>query len=770
MAEAHLRPVAQEVWRTYANGDGVHSLAVEGDTLWVGTEGGGLVHWDITAHTYQQDLFPQSGLPSNNVRAVVVDGVGSKWLATDRGVVVRSSTGTILALYDRTNSPLPSDDVRSLAIAGNGDVWMATWGGGVAVLSPSDEAWTIYDIGTEGFASNLVSDVAFDSAGRAWVGSWRYENPTPPPGYLGGGVSILNGQTWVTYNSDNSCLGSNAVLALARGSGNEMWVATWAGGIARLEYDGELQSCTTWPAQITPGLDGDYIYDVAVDARGHTWVAVATLGGEVGRGVAMYDGSGWTAYNTSNFPLVSNSVRAIAVDGKDRIWFGARDILGGAQGVSVLDVSTWDKYITADQGLAGNEITDIAFGPDGQVWFATAHRGVSVLDEGTWTTYTRASTQGGLASDRVQSIAVGQDGRVWIGTQAFYDGGWIGGGVSMLDPSTGVWTTFDQHNTGPTGLQGNFVQAVAVDDAGRVWIGTGTARETSSDNIGYGLSVFDGITWITYTHENTGGGLSSDRISDIALDSQGRVWLATQPYLAAGDLVGGGVSVLDLGANGIPDPPGAGDDIWMNYTNTNSCLVAANEDGEIFAIALDSRDQAWIGAWTHDETYDWSARLGVHAVVNQFDGAACNVHIFSEAGYSAAVAVDEYDRVWVGTGWGGVRYLTGKGWQSYTTDNSPLISDEIWAVGAATDGSLWFGSAGRGVSQLVPPTPTPTPTSTSTSTPTPTGTPTSTATNTPSPTATATATPSPTATSTPVRDKMLYLPLLPRRCSSSQPG
>jgi len=761
MANSNIHHPAQEVWKTYANGDGVRSLTVEGDVLWVGTEGGGLVQWNTTAHAYQQDLSPQSGLPSNNVSALAVDSAGNRWLGTDQGVVVRSPAGAITALYNTTNSPLRSDDVTSLAIAGSGDVWMGTWGGGVAVLSPVTEAWITYTIDIEGFASNLVTDVAFDSAGRVWVGSDHYDNPAPPPAYLGGGVSILDGGVWTTYNSTNSCLRSDRVLALAPGGADEMWVAT-VGGIFRLEYGDPLQ-CDHWESQRTPGLNGDYIHDVAVDTSGHTWAAVSRLGGSAGLGVAMYDGKDWTSYNTSNSGLHANNVRAITTDGKGGVWFGALNLVGGPQGVSTLHGETWDTYITADQGLARNEITDIASGPNGQIWFATLRNGISVLDGGLWTTYTRSSTGGGLPSDWVQSIVMDQDGRMWIGTQAFYEGGWTGGGVTMYDPTTGTWITYNRDNTGPNGLGGNFAQAVAIDDAGRLWVGTGTARETSSDNLGYGLTVFDGLTWMTYTHENTGGGLSSDRISDIAFDSQGRIWLATQPYLERGDLTGGGVSVLDLGANGIPDFPGTGDDTWTSYTNANSCLVAANEDGEIFAVAIDSHDQAWIAAWDHEEVYDWTARQGVHAVVNQFDGTACVVHTFPEAGYSAAVAVDEYDRVWVGTGWGGVHYRTSEGWQSYSTANSPLVSDEIWVVSAAPGDELWFGSAGSGVSYLVPPIPTPTPTATHTSTPTPTGTPTSTPTSTPSPTATATVTSTPTSTSTPVRDKMLYLPLLPQR-------
>lgn len=753
----------EHIWTTYANGDAVLDMAVEGSYLWVGAEKGGLVRWDTRTGDFEQFLYPQSGLPSNDVRAVAVGPDGVKWVGTSRGVAVINQAGFVVTIYNAGNSPLPSDDVSSLILDNQGKVWIGTDGAGVAVLDPLSSEWTLYNRGNNTLASDYVSDMAIDDSGRIWIGTRRFVNPHPPPSYIGGGVSIFDGQQWSVKWQSNSCLGSNVVMAVTNSGDGKMWVATWAGGVSSFDADGR---CTRYVKRTTPALRGDYIYDVAADAAGRVWLAVAGQGGG-GKGVAVLDQGTWRTLDISDSGLVSNNVRTIMADGAV-VYFGARDPLGGPEGVSVLDGEAWVTYRTATRGLASNQITDIAFDDQGRVWLSTANSGVSVFDGQSWASYTRASTNGGLISDNVRAIAFDKQGRVWVATQAYYgSAGWVGG-VSMLDPATGQWTVFDRTNTGPTGLRGNFIQTVAVDDVGRVWIGTGTVRESRLDFVGYGLTVYQDGTWLTYTRENTGGGLVSDRIADIAFDSRGRVWLATQPHLVQGFLGGGGVGLLDLGPNGQPDPPGTGDDVWSSFTNQDSCLVLANEDGETFAVAVDDEDHVWIGGWTHDEEFNWVARTGVHAVVNRFDGENCEVYIFEEAGYTTSIAMDDEGGVWVGTAWGGVRYLSADTWEAFTANDVPLASDQVWDVAVDGASTLWFGTADAGVSHLETPTPTPTPSSTATPTSTPavTATPTSTSTETPTSTPSSTATASPTVTPmpspTPRSHYEVYLPIAAR--------
>ena len=1086
-------------WITYANGDAAQSLAVQGDYLWVGTHLGGLVRWDPTDQTYVQYLYPQTDLPSNDVRAIDTDATGRLWIGTSRGLAVLSAddahhtgvTGVMgtIVVHHTGNSGLPADVVTDVGVAPDGKVWVATDGGGLAVLDDkgttqdlSDDEWTVYGL-DDGLPSYLVTALDFDDVGNVWIGTKPYPNPDPEgSATLGGGVSIFNGLSFFNYHTQNSTMGSNVIVTVCPGGGEEMWVATRGGGVTLFQgrqgnqtfnknnsglTGNDVSACaqdTTgrmWFAVIdsripqgvsvlnndvwanltktnsglisnsvsaivadssrrvwfghkevyggTQGVSlltangqdwttydtstglpsdsinsitqdtignlwfgtngrgvmayqrglGHWIYydriitggelpsnivrDIAVDQVGRLWLATdrggstgavswtaytrATTGdglrtdnlqtvavddtGKIwfghaqgidvldhhgtphdpsddtwrsisgalpgpsvrditrdasGRmwvatnyGVGVYDGTQWRTYQAPNlvsndvhvvFPdsrsgqiwvgtangvsvldedtetwtsyttadgLVYNNIQAIYVDTWQRVWFGTllgvsikdgddwlppytstnsglagNDVtsllvdgwglvwLGTrSDGISVFDSTTWDHLTSADHGLPSNRITDIVFGADGSTWVGTADRGFSALHGTTWTTYSRASTGDQLASDKVRTIAIEADGHVWVGTLPFVSGGWwSGGGISVLDPKSGAWTTYNRDNTGATGLGGNFIQKIAIDAAGRVWIGTGVPNDEPAMSQGYGLTVYDHGSWTTYTRGNTDLNLSSDRIPDISLDSQGRVWLATQPYVAGLDLAGGGVSRLDLGDNGVPDPPGQGDDEWASWTNgDDSGLVAVGHEGDVWAVHVDRADTIWAGGWTcanppFCESVHWPNRLGVDGSLNEFIGPLWMAHEpFLEAGPISSIASDADNGLWVGTAWDGARYFDGKGWQSFTTADYPLVSDDITVIRVDSQGDVWFGTADAGISRYTPPPPTPTPTPSSTPTethtpgpPTPTATFTATAIRTPTATptatvaATATATPSPTPTQEPRH--YVYLPAI----------
>src|SRR4051794_12991654 len=83
-------PLQGGTWETIANGNNIWALTKEGEhTLWSGTWGGGAVKWNITDPaypTYRQYLYPQDGIPSNDVRSIAVDGAGNRWFATSKGL------------------------------------------------------------------------------------------------------------------------------------------------------------------------------------------------------------------------------------------------------------------------------------------------------------------------------------------------------------------------------------------------------------------------------------------------------------------------------------------------------------------------------------------------------------------------------------------------------------------------------------------------------------------------------------------------------------
>jgi hypothetical protein len=275
----------------------------------------------------------------------------------------------------------------------------------------------------------------------------------------------------------------------------------------------------TWTVYTTPNLVSNNVRAIAIDGSGNKWFGTNA-------GVSKFDGAIWNNYTTPN--LVSNNVRAITVDGTN-IWFATNG------GVSKFDGAIWTPYTI---GLVNNDVYSIAIDGLGNKWFAT-NGGVSKFDGG-WTNYTIAD---GLPSNNVYAVAVDGAGNKWFGTNA---------GVSKFN---GGWTTY----TTAQGLAHNNVNAVAVDGAGDKWFGTNG-----------GVSRFDGTTWTNYTNANTSGGLVSNNVSAIAFDAAGNMWFGTN----------GGVSKFDGAA-------------WTVYTNasTGGGLVGDN----VKAVAIDAVGHKWFG-------------------------------------------------------------------------------------------------------------------------------------------------------------------------------
>jgi ligand-binding sensor domain-containing protein len=59
---------------------------------------------------------------------------------------------------------------------------------------------------------------------------------------------------------------------------------------------------------INSGLPNNVVLSIAIDG-GNKWIGTGA------GGLAKFDGSSWTVYNTSNSGLPNNNVRAIAIDG-----------------------------------------------------------------------------------------------------------------------------------------------------------------------------------------------------------------------------------------------------------------------------------------------------------------------------------------------------------------------------------------------------------------------------------------------------------------------
>ena len=274
----------------------------------------------------------------------------------------------------------------------------------------------------------------------------------------------------------------------------------WVGGEAVLSVLGP----GGWQTFALEGI----VRDIAVDAQGNAIVAP---------GLYMCDGRLLRAL----LPRAPGAEQdAVAVDPQGRIWAGYYG------GIAVLEGGRWRTIPIEGSPTQSRARTvrDVASDSQGGIWVATG-AGLLRYDGRSWQRY-EAAGLGGIAID---CLVVDGQGRVWVAHEK---------GLSVLQGR--AWQHWSLEETG-------FVRHLAAAPGGRILAGT----------LYRGLAVLSGQAWQTMAE--AGSGLPGSRITALAADGLGRIWVGSRS----------GLGVYDGGR-------------WLTYQEANSGLG----DDQVWALAV----------------------------------------------------------------------------------------------------------------------------------------------------------------------------------------
>lgn len=293
-----------------------------------------------------------------------------------------------------------------------------------------------------------------------------------------------------------------------------------------------------------------------------------------------------------------------------------------------------------------------------------------------------------LLSNTITFLAVDNQGKIWVGTY---------NGLYSISKD-GIWSIYTDETSG---LMDNEITALVVDKADNIWVGTDK-----------GLFVVDrNGNWKTYIKYDYSNNRSQSKIKSLALDKNGRIWVGTN----------GGLFVFE------------GDKAIQSYTEDNSDLV----DNSIWALAFDNSNRVWIGTWkglnTLDQYDNWVTyqkdrdkktkdglssndivTLLVDRKYNVWIGTeCCGVNVIDLHGHWITddiefliniknsrirdFALDDKNRIWVGTMEDGIIMIDPEGESKiYTFDNSGLPSYSIRTLVVDNNNQLWIGRIHEG--------------------------------------------------------------------------
>jgi ligand-binding sensor domain-containing protein/DNA-binding CsgD family transcriptional regulator len=346
--------------------------------LYIATDGGGLNVYDedagiILKYTYQ--VGESSGINSNALFQLMEDRTGSLWIGTyNGGVNVYKINKTWFEFFTPTSNrigELESRSILSLHQSKDGTIWIGTDGGGLNRLDETENQYSFSafkndPLNQNSLAGNVVKSIYSDTHENLWIG------------LFGLGLDKFNPKTnsFIHYQDQfglqNSLNGSN-VWSIAESENDKLWIGTIGGGLN--VYDQEKALFSTFRNQPSfPGsISSDDIMVVFVDDDDIVWV------GNADKGLDRLDdqNSRFIHYRhdpLDSFSISNDEVRAIFQDSRGDLWIGTEG--GGLN--RWLGGGHFQHYKT-EEGLIANSVMGITEDLNGMIW-VTTFRGISRLN------------------------------------------------------------------------------------------------------------------------------------------------------------------------------------------------------------------------------------------------------------------------------------------------------------------------------------------------------------------------------------------------------
>jgi len=422
--------------------------------LWIGTSGEGL---NYLKNGKISKYDTACGLASNYIRSVVMDGRGRVWVGTQKGLSVIEK-GKIRNFFQKDG--LSDNFIEALALDKNQDLWIGTKGGGLNLLK--QDKFTVFTI-KDGLTNNAVTTLCFDANGMLWIGT------------NGGGITrMMQGKFFPFTTKDG--LSGDLIVALFQDRQGNMWAGSSGTGIDRIKKK-YIQTLTS-----RDGLSGDVILPVFEDHAGVVWLGVA------GKGLNRME-NGKVQIYTRKDGLPDHLVLAIGEGQDHSLWIGTA---GG--GLTNFKNGKFTSY-TTENGLSGNVVEAVYCDRSGTLWAGTTGGGINRLKDGKFTAIT---TKQGLSSDNVSCILEDRNGDLWVGTN---------NGLNRI--SNNRITTLHRKD----GLSDDYILSLYEDKEGNLWVGTASN--------GFNLIRQGNITQYT-----TKDGLINEVVLNILEDDFGYFWIS----------------------------------------------------------------------------------------------------------------------------------------------------------------------------------------------------------------------------------------------------
>jgi signal transduction histidine kinase/ligand-binding sensor domain-containing protein/DNA-binding response OmpR family regulator len=297
----------------------VHCIYIDKQGIhWLGTNRGGVDKYDRNLNLFNYvkgNVFDQKGLNASIVTSFAESQNGNVYVGTEGGLTLFDRQSKLFQHFNIQPGRQGKENntiVLALAMNARKQLLIGTYSDGLFALNPQSGAYQQYAKGTnaEDLNSNSIFCISIDRKGKTWIGTngegvnvlngenkviARYTpNPTaatdvklPINGYIrdivedregkmwigthGGGIAVLEPRSgkFTIYNSTNSNLPNDKVIALLEDSRGNIWAATFGAGVGL--FNKSTEQFTTFSEK--DGLQNNTVYSIIEDKNGLVWVS-----------------------------------------------------------------------------------------------------------------------------------------------------------------------------------------------------------------------------------------------------------------------------------------------------------------------------------------------------------------------------------------------------------------------------------------------------------------------------------------------------------------
>jgi len=360
-----------------------------------------------------------------------------------------------------------------------GNWWFGTYNGGLYKYDRGKDTIQILDK-RDGLAKNWISYVTEDSHGTIWAGTF------------GGGITVIQGSTLKTYNTENGLPDDYVKWIIEDREGNIL-IGSQDRGLSIFKGEQFITYSTL------DGLNEKSVWAVHQDLSGKFWFGT-------NEGISLLDpsqprGNNFTYFTHEN-RSIGNKIRFIEEDQNGTIWIGT-DGDGVFQYLPGSDKFVYDSYLNRNLYRPGEQhVKALEIDKENHLWVGTFYGlGFWDIDRKSGRMYTQID---GLAGNNIKSLYCDSKGVLWIGSDQKK-------GLTKYSPEEEKFEIID------LGIE-IIPLSVTEDLDGKIWIGTSS-----------GLFVFDNDS--ISLHLTQSDGLLANNITLVDVDNSNNIYIGTNKGL-----------------------------------------------------------------------------------------------------------------------------------------------------------------------------------------------------------------------------------------------